>query len=332
MKVLVTGGTGFIGSHLVEDLVKKGRDIRCLIRESSNRTLPNHLGVEMSSGDLLDKSSLRKSLEGVGRVYHLAGTVFSSHLADYVKTNIEGTRNLIMACQDKGIEKFFYFSSIAAVGPNQIKGKKLVETDQMKPVTPYGKSKYEAEKLVLDAAEKNGFPTVIVRPPVVFGPRAINCRSAILFSQFLSGRAFLIEGGRNVLSLIYVKNLVEAAILIEESMTTPGEVFFASDASLSIKEIGRMIAREAGIHLREIDVSLPLAAIMMSIPKLFEKIIKIPSPIFQDGIVGIASDWDCSSSKLKKKLGFVPSFELRQGIHETIRWFQKEKPSSFKMR
>jgi len=326
MKVLVTGATGFIGSHLVDALVDRGRQVRCLIRAASRRELLSQLGVEVVYGDLLDRASLPKCLEGVERVYHLAGIVFSPQPSDYAKINIEGTRNLLRACLDKNIERFVHFSSIAAVGPNPIKGRKLVETDPMKPVTPYGRSKHEAEKLVSTLVEKNGFPAVIVRAPIVFGPRAVNCRSAILFRNFLRRCAFLIGGGGNMLSLIYVKNLVQAAILIEERSTTAGDIFFASDDSFSMREIGKMIASEAGIQLKEINIPVPLAAAMMKIPRLFERIGGFSSLISQDGILGINSDWDCSSRKLREKLGFSPLTKIRHGIRKTVQWYQREKP------
>jgi nucleoside-diphosphate-sugar epimerase len=325
VKALVTGATGFIGSHLTETLVGRGRDVRCLVRDTSRCERLIELGVELTYADLLDRETLPGCLRGVGSVYHLAGAVFSPRASDYARINIEGTQNLTRTCLDKGIEKFIYFSSIAAVGPNREKDRKLVETDAMHPVTPYGRSKYQAEKLLSNLAQEEGLPVVIVRPPIVFGPRAVGCRSAVLFRNFLSGRTFLIGGGRNVLSLIYVKNLIEAAVLIGDSSITPGDVFFACDSSFSVRELGRIVAGEAGIHLREVNIPVPLAALMIRLPRLFEKLDRSSSALRQDGIIGITSDWDCSSLKLEKELGFSPPFDTRRSIRETIEWYEGEK-------
>lgn len=170
MKTLVTGATGFIGSHLVKALVEQGKDVRCLVRKTSDTQYLNELGVELFYGDLLYKESLQEVAKNVNIVYHLAGIVHSKKSSDYYKINTNGTQNLVEVFLSEKIERFVYLSSIAAVGPNREHGILLNEQSPCRPIDPYGRSKLGAEKLLMNFFKKYGFPIVIIRPPTVYGP------------------------------------------------------------------------------------------------------------------------------------------------------------------
>lgn len=124
MKTLVTGASGFIGKHLVRTLVEQGRDVRCLVRETSNTQYLDDLGVELFYGDLLNTDSLKGIIKDVKIVYHLAGQIHSKYSRDFYKVNFDGTRNLVEECLPEKIERFVFLSSIAAVGPNRKRGQR----------------------------------------------------------------------------------------------------------------------------------------------------------------------------------------------------------------
>ena len=184
MKALVTGGTGFIGSHLVEALLKKGIQVRCLLRKTSDLKWLEGLPIEVNWGDCNDKNSLREAVEGVEQVFHLAGVTKAVHEKTYFEVNAFGTENLIHACLENNprIQKFIYLSSQAAAGPCR-NGNKKKESDQCKPVSPYGQSKQMGEELAM--AHAHELPLLILRPSAVYGPRE---RDIYTFFKLLSKR------------------------------------------------------------------------------------------------------------------------------------------------
>ena len=170
MKTLVTGATGFIGTHLVKALVEQGRDVRCLVRKTGNTQHLNELGVELFYGDILNKDSLKDIAKDINFVYHLAGEIYSKRSRDFYRVNCDGTKNLVEVCLPENIDRFIFLSSIASVGPNREHGILLNEQSPCRPIDPYGRSKLGAEKLLMNFFKKHGFPIVIVRPPTVYGP------------------------------------------------------------------------------------------------------------------------------------------------------------------
>ena len=170
MKALVTGGTGFIGSHLTEALIRKGVQVRCLLRKTSDLKWLKGLPIEFVHGDCNDKTSLEKAVRGVDWVFHLAGVTKAIKEETYFEVNGLGTENLIHACLENNprLQKFIYISSQAAAGPSR-NGCNKKELDPCEPVSFYGRSKRVGEELVLTHAHE--LPVLILRPSAVYGPR-----------------------------------------------------------------------------------------------------------------------------------------------------------------
>src|ERR1041385_4347690 len=170
MLVLITGATGFIGSHLAEELHKKGYKLRCLVRKTSNLVWLEHLPVEYVYGDLFDEEILKKSGKGVDYIYHVAGLTKAKTREEYFRGNHLATKNLFHAAREakSNLKRFVLVSSLAAVGPS-LNGSPVDERTAYHPITAYGESKMEAEKECLNAA--HSVPMTIARPPAVYGPR-----------------------------------------------------------------------------------------------------------------------------------------------------------------
>ncbi|MCK6590321.1 MAG: SDR family NAD(P)-dependent oxidoreductase [Polyangiaceae bacterium] len=171
MKVFVTGASGFLGSHVAEQLSAEGHSVVALVRRSSNTKFLSTLkNVELAYGAVEDAASVRAAVKGADAVVHSAGLVKARNEQEFHRVNVEGTRNVLEAAAEEcsGPRRFVFVSSLAAVGPS-IDGKPVGTEAEGKPVTAYGRSKLAAERLVLEAKEK--LPVVVLRPPMIYGPR-----------------------------------------------------------------------------------------------------------------------------------------------------------------
>lgn len=323
LKALVTGGTGFIGSHLVEALLKRGEEVRCLVRNRNDLKWLKNLPIETIQGDCKDKSSLLEAVRGMDQVFHLAGLTRALNEAIYMEVNALGTENLIHACLEKNphLTKFIYLSSQAAAGPCQDGGKKR-ESDQCQPVSPYGRSKRRGEEYCLEHVGQ--IPLVILRPSAVYGPRD---RDVYFFFKVLKKGLkphFLKE--EQHISLCYVEDLVQALLLSSDSNDATGEIFFISDGhDYRLDQIGDLFEENMGIHARPIYIPGWLISGVASFSELISKFTQNP-PLINAGKVEemIQKNWLCDISKAKDILGFKPRFSLAEGIKITYEWYLKE--------
>ena len=190
--VLVTGATGFIGSHLVERLVELGARVRCLVRHSSSLRYLPHEGIELVYGELATGEGLEAAVEGAGVVLHVAGVTKAFSESAHYAGNLRGTENLLRACerQSASVRRFVHVSSLAAVGPSP-DSSPLGEDAEPHPLTWYGRSKLAAEKAV--RASSLSWRAVIVRPPLVYGPRDTDVFE--VFRTVARGRLLRVGGG-----------------------------------------------------------------------------------------------------------------------------------------
>ena len=323
MKALVTGGTGFIGSHLVEALLKKGIQVRCLLRKTSDLKWLKGLPIEVNWGDCNDKNSLREAVEGVEQVFHLAGVTKAVHEKTYFEVNAIGTENLIHACLENNprIQKFIYLSSQAAAGPCR-NGNKKKESDQCKPVSPYGQSKQMGEELAMAHAQE--LPLLILRPSAVYGPRE---RDIYTFFKLLSKRIKpCLPSKDQHISLCYVEDIIQAILLAAQVKGSSGEIFFLSDGQdYRLEEIGDVFAQAMGVKAFCIRVPEWMIIGMASFSEYLSKLSGKP-PLLNKGKVEeiLQRNWVCDITKAKTALGFEPHISLAQGAKLTFEWYKKE--------
>ena len=323
MKALVTGGTGFIGSHLVEALLKKGIQVRCLLRKTSDLKWLEGLPIEVNWGDCNDKNSLREAVEGVEQVFHLAGVTKAVHKKTYFEVNAFGTENLIHACLENNprIQKFIYLSSQAAAGPSR-NGNKKKESDQCKPVSPYGQSKQMGEELAMAHAQE--LPLLILRPSAVYGPRE---RDIYTFFKLLSKRIKpCLPSKDQHISLCYVEDIIQAILLAAQVKGSSGEIFFLSDGQdYRLEEIGDIFAQAMGVNAFCIRVPEWMIIGMASFSEYLSKLSGKP-PLLNKGKVEeiLQRNWVCDITKAKTALGFEPHISLAQGAKLTFEWYKKE--------
>ena len=213
-KVFITGGTGFIGSTLADELIKKNYEVKCLIRNKSNLQWLKDKPVELIKGDLWNREILQNALKDVDYVFHAGGVTFGKKKEDYFKGNTEATKSLIQFCYEinPGLKKFVHISSQTVAGPSPSADKPVDEKSPCRPITTYGKSKLEAEKSVMEYFDKMN--VTILRAPAVYGPR-----DYAIFEYFKTmsrGLQPLIGFGNKLVSLIFVNDLVSGIIKAAE--------------------------------------------------------------------------------------------------------------------
>jgi nucleoside-diphosphate-sugar epimerase len=281
------------------------------------------LPIEVHWGDCNDKNSLREAVEGVEQVFHLAGVTKAVHEKTYFEVNAFGTENLIHACLENNprIQKFIYLSSQAAAGPCR-NGNKKKESDQCKPVSPYGQSKQMGEELAMAHAQE--LPLLILRPSAVYGPRE---RDIYTFFKLLSKRIKpCLPSKDQHISLCYVEDIIQAILLAAQVKGSSGEIFFLSDGQdYRLEEIGDIFAQAMGVTTFCIRVPEWMIIGMASFSEYLSKLSGKP-PLLNKGKVEeiLQRNWVCDITKAKTALGFEPHISLAQGAKLTFEWYKKE--------
>ena len=323
MKTLVTGATGFIGKYLVRALVKEGRKVKCLVRKNSDTKFLKDLGVEIFYGDLRIKDSLKGIIKDVNIVYHLAGEIYSKRNSDFYRINLNGTKNLVEACLPKNLDRFIFLSSIATVGPNQKHSILLDEQSPCNPVTPYGRSKLEAEKLLMKFFERYKFPAVIIRAPIIYGPSNKSNIITKILHRIQTGRFIIVGNGKNLRSLCYIDNLIQGLISLERFTNIIGKKYFLADERpYTYNEIFRTISRQMGIDLNETHLPSFIGSISGFIFKSLSLIGIYSLPFYVTW--NMVLDMACDISKAKEQLYYEPKIDINKGIQKTIRYYLGE--------
>ncbi|HJZ69487.1 MAG TPA: NAD-dependent epimerase/dehydratase family protein [Blastocatellia bacterium] len=322
-EVLVTGGTGFVGSHLVDCLMERGYRVRCLVRRSSNLRYLTDPEIQFSYGGLDESTNWDQALANVDAVYHVAGTTFARRAKDYFTVNHKGTETIlaeVLKRRDQ-IKRFVYISSLAAVGPGR-NGKPVDEDTPPAPITPYGRSKLLAEEAV--RAVSDLLPITIVRPPAVYGPRDYGIFE---FFKAVKGGMFPMIGRRDKrVSLVHARDLAEGIILAGESEAAIARTYFiSSEDDYSMRAVADLMAALMNKRAREIAIPKSLAYGVAVAAEAAAAVMGKPPVINRDKVTDLSQTcWSCSIERAKQELGYTPRIELEGGLRETIKWYQRE--------
>lgn len=320
MKIFITGGTGFIGSHLAEALLHRNPsdDIRCLVR--SRLKWLDGKPVTPIKGDLNDIEALHEGMRDADLVFHLAAMVKAPREETLHHANVEGTENLVRVAQKAGVRNIVMLSSLAAAGPSF--SRPLTEDDPMMPISMYGRSKKLMEEMVHRTASSSDCITLL-RPPAVYGPRE---EQILSFFQIASRGICPIVGGNGEsrISMVHVADVVQALLLAAGRQKPGVHTYFVSGEDVhSWNEIKEATA--AALNRRLFTLSLPPGLVHLA-----GRVMESAGGLFgaypdlnKDKAQEMTHQWTCSIEKISRDLGYSPRYSLREGISDTIQWYKK---------
>ena len=320
---LVTGASGFVGSHVVSKLVERGENVRVLVRQKSARKNLEGLPVEIRSGDLTDAGSLRQAMAGCRRLFHVAADyrLWASDPAELYRNNVAGTRNVLEMAREAGVERVVYTSTVGALKcpDNGRPSDEETPVNLQDMVGHYKRSKFLAEQEVL-AAARTGFPVVIVNPSTPIGPRDVKpTPTGQMIVDFLSGRmpAYVDTG----LNLVDVEDAAEGHLLAMEKGRV-GQKYILGHRNLTLKEILEMLSRIAGLPAPRTRMPMAMALGVAAASTGWSALTRRPPRVSWEAVRISRKKMYFDSAKAVRELG-LPQRPVEQALAGAVDWFRK---------
>jgi dihydroflavonol-4-reductase len=323
MEILVTGATGFVGSHVADRLIEKGHTVRALTRSTSSTKWLKDKPLKVVQGNMLDVDSLREAVEGVDAIIHIAGVTAAKDKKGFYEGNQLSTRGLLDAAKkfNPGLKHFIHASSQTAVGPS-LDGTPVTETTPPHPITTYGMSKRAAEEECERA--RQDFPVTILRLAAVYGPRD----TAILtfFQTVKSGLKPLIGFSDKYVNLVHVDDVVQSFELSLEREEAKNQTYLiGAEQHYCWREVSDMTCKI--LDKRAFTVRLPHALVytVAGFSEIFNMMKKKPSVLnWEKGKDIVQAHWTCSVEKAKQEIGYRQKISLDEGIRKTTEWYKQQ--------
>ncbi len=323
--ILVTGGTGFLGSHLVDGLVARGDTVRVLIRSSSSlKYIRPHMHsgyVEVVQGDLTDAGSLESACEGVQIVFNCAAVVdFQSTKNQLEAVNVSGLASLTKAALKHHVQRLIHVSSAGLYGWE--KGV-IHEGWDVRPDNEYERTKAQGEGILLQTHREKGLPVVILQPSFIYGPRArIGMRE--LFRYAGNPWLPLVDGGKHRLNMVYVSDVVDVLIRSADIETAVGQRFIIGHLdNPTYREIVKTAAELMGVSTARWSLPYGFVKPMASLLQKWGGTLAQHSIPYSDYLDYMVRDGVMDISKAERILGFVPKVSLDEGMLRTVTWFRQ---------
>jgi 2-alkyl-3-oxoalkanoate reductase len=324
MTILLTGASGFLGSHIAEQLSQQGQAVRALVRAQSDtrhlRELPN---VELVSAGLHDVEALTRAMQGVTGVIHAAGLVKARHVDEFHRVNAQGTGALIEAAKKTPtLQRFVLVSSLSVAGPSA-DGLPVAITAAPNPVTHYGRSKLAAERIAL--AAKDQLPLTIVRPPLIYGPRD---REVYAFFQAVKLGVLPYMGSTNRgVSAIFASDCASACISALNKDTPSGNAYFVDDGRT--ETLGQLVGHIETAMSKRARIRFPIPRSVLHFAALgseyYGKWTDRAVMLTRDKCNELyAPHWVCDSSAARRDLGWEPLVTFDRGARITYEWYKSQ--------
>lgn len=326
---LITGATGFIGSHLAKDLAEKGENIKCLVRPSSPKAAVQFLsglGAELVTGDLTNGESLGEAVKGMDTIFHMGGGGRIDMSEDLCfRINVDGTRNLLEACLRQGdVERFIHVSTCGVMG--SIKNPPADETYPYHPANmAYSQAKTEAEKVALSF--KDRLPVTVIRFPMVYGTPLIDgdlsqiegvTPMSMIFSAVQKGQWVYFGDGMTLTHSIHVNDIVRG-VELAATKGKSGEVYILADEiAVPMKTLIEISARALNVPAPRRHIPLPIAMALALLMESVARLTRRKPRLTRELVRGFAATRAFDTSKARRELGFHPEIGLDEGITDTI--------------
>ena len=323
MKILLTGASGFVGSHILDSLCARGLATVLLLRPTSNKQfIASHLpDVELRSGSIGDPESLRQAMAGITHVIHCAGATRASRVSGFYEVNQGGTRNVVAAVNGQAgrVQRLVHISSLAAAGP-ALPEAPAREDAPPHPISEYGKSKLAGE---LEVSNHCQAAYVILRPPAVYGPR--DAEFLRLFKA-VKNHVLPKPGTAQTLSLVFVKDLAEAVVTCLQHPAAAGKTYFVAARETVT---ARRMADEIAAQMKVWTVPLPLpTALLWPIclaQEVMSRLTGKPSVLSLQKFAELrAPGWVCDPTRLEQETGYACATTLKPGITAALAWYRQQ--------
>ncbi len=322
--VLVTGGTGFIGSHLVEALLSRGCRVHCIVRETSDlKWLPTEK-ITLHKTDIANPDLPDDCLNELEHVFHCAGLTSAKTRQEYFEVNANACRSLfeLLLPHADRLKSVIHLSSLAAIGPSINPPEPVDDDTPCHPVTHYGRSKLAGEKIALEYCGR--LPMVVIRPPVVYGERETNF---FTYLQKLK-QGWRIQVGKELrhLSIVYVHDLIRAMLTAAESQIQENPVYLVTDGGVySWEDVSRIASGLLKVNPKTLVLPLSLIRFAAMASEMKGALLNQPAFLDRQRVKDIRQiAWTASSEKFFHEYGFQPEYSLEVGLKKTLDWYREK--------
>ena len=318
MKALVTGATGFVGSHMAEALRRRGHEVTALARSSRKAEALTAQGVRVVPGDLHDAAALERAAADQDIIYHVAGVVAARDEAEFLRANRDGTRNVLNAAERSGNPRFVLVSSLAAAGPSP-RGAPLTGREAPHPVTAYGRSKLAAEQVVRGSTLRWS----VIRPPIVYGPRDREVLKIFRLARLRMAPVF--GDGSQELSAVHASDLAEALIAAGTSAATIGRIYTACHPEVfTSAELGHAVARAMGRSVSTVHIPPSIGRALLSLTEVGARLVRQVTILTTDKANEFFQPaWTGDPGPLTRDTGWQATYDLQRGLADTYEWYRK---------
>jgi len=318
-QILVTGASGFTGTHLVKKMKERGYAVRALVRPGKDVSHLESWGVEIVRGDVTQKETLIPAVRGVETVYHLAAVYRQEGIPKkkFWEVNVEGTRNLLEVSAEAKVKRFVHCSTVGVQG--EIKHPPATEEAPYHPEDHYQASKMEGEKWALSYYQQGKLPVVVFRPVGIYGPGDMR-----FLKLFRNVRKPMIGSGKVLYHLTYIDDLVEGIRLVGEVSGIEGEVFtLAGPRYTTLNELYAIIAKILGTRPSRVHLPVWPFWVAGTLCEWICRPLHIQPPIYRRRLDFFVKDRAFDISKAKRVLGYSPKVDLEEGLAKTAHWYKE---------
>jgi nucleoside-diphosphate-sugar epimerase len=318
MRALVTGATGFVGSHLAAALRQRGDEVTALARSAAKAEALVRQGIHVVPGDLHDTAGLARAAARQDVVFHVAGVVAARSEADFLRANRDGTENVLSAAREAGVSRLVLISSLAAAGPAP-RGAPLRGHEAPRPVTAYGRSKLAAEQIV----KSSGFNWSVVRPPVVYGPRDREILKVFRLARL--GLAPVFGDGAQELSAVHAGDLAAALIAVATSPATIGGTYTACHPEVfTTAEFGKAIGATIGRSVATLRIPRIVAQAILAVTGTAAHLAREATILTTDKANEFFQPaWTGDPGPLTRDSGWRATYDLVSGLADTYQWYRE---------